>query len=93
MASLTPWFLGIVKGFGKSLELEKSNADAFTFQMGEPRPERVRDALSVTQLVAVSGGGGAGTSTQAFTVPSGLWVKPGVWAGLQARPGPSPSFW
>lgn len=39
---------------------------------------------SVTRSVC----GSVGTSTQASTAPSALWVRPGVWAGLQARPGP-----
>lgn len=35
-----PWFLGIVKGLSKALELERTpeimSADSFTFQMEEP---------------------------------------------------------
>lgn len=94
MASLTappPQLLGIVKGFGRSSELERTpdtSANSFTFQTGEPRP---REGQGRTQRHTVS-------LWQREDQHPGFhcaqWTL-GKARGLgraSGRPGPSPSF-
>lgn len=84
MASLAPWVPAWAQSKGwvnvwnwKSPKLTPSPSRWGT------EAQRGSGAHSVLHSLWQCGG----TSTPAFTVPSGLWVKPGVWAGLQGRPG------
>lgn len=80
-----PWFLGIIKGLGQGVELERSpeilSAISFTFLMGKPW---FREGQGYTQCPR-SACGSVGTSNQVSAVSSGLWVRSGVWAGRQGR--------